>query len=342
MRKFAVLLMAVLLMGSVGHFADCAAAESRIEWLTNYDQAVQRSASTSKPLILFFTGSDWCGWCKKLEKEVLHTPEFSDIAASDFVFLKVDFPMHKQLPPDQDRHNKRLKEKFGIRGFPTLVLLDEKQQKITTVGYRSGGGRAYAEYLLKTVSDYTAYQASHQQASNNELSSQQLEDLYRQARELGQDDDIADILDAGIASAEPTFFFKERYRALVEDGLINSPEAQDVRRQLLASDPDNSQGAHRTVAVIEYQRLAERLEVVAGDPAEACRPLLDYIETFGENDKDHLWRLQMTIAQTFLSQNQTTQALDYAKASYQAAPVPVKPDIETAIQQIEILLAHVE
>jgi len=340
MKSNIVFLVGVLLVAGVCLYASSDGPAPKITWYSNYDLAVEQSTVTSKPLIILFTGSDWCRWCQKLESEVLDTEEFARIASEKFIFLKVDFPSRKSLSPQQKKHNEALKERFSIKGFPTLILLNEKQQKIATVGYREGGGSSYAKYLLNTVAQYTSYTETYHHAMSEEASSAYLEKLYRQARELGQDDDIDNIIAKGIESAEPVFFLKEKFRFLVEAGRIQSPEAQSIRARLLTADPNNEHGAHRNVAVIEFQRLAEELEVSDGDPAEACLPLINYINSFGEQDKDHLWRLQMTIAQTFLSKNRPQEALEYAKASYLSAPLLVRSEVANAIKSIETTMIN--
>ncbi|SCA64120.1 Thioredoxin-related protein DsbJ [Chlamydiales bacterium SCGC AG-110-P3] len=317
-------------------------AEGRefIQWLDSYENATNQSEKTNRPIVVLFTGSDWCGWCKKLEKEVFNTREFADRASNKFVFLMLDFPMHTRQSTAQKAHNEKLKKQFGVRGFPTVILLDEKQQKITSTGYQAGGGKKYADYLLKVVADYESYKGKQERAAANALNPEELQELYQQARELCQDDDIDAIVKQGLESKSPGFFLKERYLKLVSEGMIHSDEAQAVKARLLSIDPENKAGHHRRLAVIEFQRLAEELEVTEGDAWTACKPLLEYIDRFGQQDKDNLWRLQMTVAQTLLNKDHVDEALAYAKYSYDTAPIPVKETIAQAILQIEHIKRH--
>src|SRR5436190_13058988 len=80
-----------------------------INWMTNYQDAVAKAKSEKKPLVLFFTGSDWCGWCKKMESEILNTPDFASAAGSRFVFVMLDYPMNKALPQALADQNAGLK-----------------------------------------------------------------------------------------------------------------------------------------------------------------------------------------------------------------------------------------
>lgn len=317
-------------------FASFSHASNTVSWLEDYQEAVTQSEQTGKPILALFTGSDWCGWCKKLEKEVFYTPDFAEKAGDAFVFLKVDFPMYTRQPTEQKNQNEELKRQHGVRGFPTVVLLDEKQQKITSTGYQTGGGSKYAEYLLKVLTDYATYQKNQGHATANQSTPQELEDLYQQAKQLGQIDDLDQIITLGSQSNEPSFFLLERYLKLVEEGLAETKEASDVRERLLAEDPENKLANHRRLAVIDFQRLAEDLEVdQTADAWAACKPLLDYIKQWGEQDKDHIWRLQMTVAQTLLNRKHVEEALDYAKNSHEMAPVAMKGTIKEAITEIE-------
>lgn len=308
---------------------------SEIQWLTNYDDAVKESTATSKYILMLFTGSDWCPWCQKLDKEVMSSPEFAEAVGSKFVFLKVDFPAHTKLSSTQLKHNTDLKEKFGVKGFPTLIILDEKQQKIATVGYRQGGAKAYAEFLESTVTEYNGYNKKLHATMSAPTSSEELKNVYETACRLGQDDDKPQLITAGEKSENPVFFLKEQYRALVESGKITSKEAQAVREQLLNADPSNTSQANLSVAVIDYQQLAKDMANGQCDASTACAPLISYIDHFGSQDKEHLWRMQMTVAETYLSQHDAVHALSYAQASYKNAPDVMRPQIANTIQQIE-------
>lgn len=119
-----------------------------LQWYTNYQEALARAKAEKKPLLLFFTGSDWCGWCKKMENEILQTPDFAQTAGNSFIFVMLDFPMNKTLPQAIADQNGELKQKYGITGYPTVVILDSNENFIAETGYRSGGGKSYADYLV--------------------------------------------------------------------------------------------------------------------------------------------------------------------------------------------------
>ena len=121
---------------------------SSIKWNTNFNAAVSQAKQANKYILLFFTGSDWCGWCKKLDNEVFSTSEFANTVGNQFVFVELDFPMGQKPSSEVEKQNADLKKKFGVTGFPTVVILDSAQNFVAETGYRSGGGKAYADYLL--------------------------------------------------------------------------------------------------------------------------------------------------------------------------------------------------
>lgn len=158
-RFFTVISLAVLT--AIAAPAFCAPAPNdakavaptsgQVQWQTNYTQAAEQAKKENKPLLLFFTGSDWCGWCKKMHQEIFSSPDFAQAVGSNFVFVEVDFPMNKQLPSDVAQQNAMLKQKYGITGYPTVIILSSDGNFIAETGYRPGGGKAYADYLKQFI-----------------------------------------------------------------------------------------------------------------------------------------------------------------------------------------------
>ncbi len=126
------------------------AAESS-QWLTDATKA-QAQAKTEKKLVLLnFTGSDWCGWCVKLHKEVFSQPEFVEYAKKNIMTVEVDFPRKKTLSAAQKSANDALAKKYSIQGYPTLIILDGDGKKVAEMGYVKGGAKAFiAEFEKQT------------------------------------------------------------------------------------------------------------------------------------------------------------------------------------------------
>ena len=98
-------------------------------WLSDVNEAQALSKSTGKPIFAFFTGSDWCGWCKKLQADVFAKPEFKNWASEEVVLLELDFPARKALPENLINQNQAMKNFFKISGFPTVWLFCMNKDK---------------------------------------------------------------------------------------------------------------------------------------------------------------------------------------------------------------------
>ncbi len=114
-------------------------------WLTSWDAAAKESKKTGKPILMDFTGSDWCGWCIKLKKEVFDTPQFKSWAAKKVVLLELDFPRKTPQDAKIKEQNEKLSEKYSISGFPTIVFANAKGEQIGTLGYAEGGPAAWTK-----------------------------------------------------------------------------------------------------------------------------------------------------------------------------------------------------
>ena len=126
-----------------------ASASAKSGWLTNYAEAQQEAKSQHKLLLMDFTGSDWCGWCIMLEKEIFSKPEFKEYASKNLVLFEADFPRRKELPAELMEQNQRLAMKYQIQGFPTIVVLNSDGKELAQLGYMRGGPQAFIAQLEK-------------------------------------------------------------------------------------------------------------------------------------------------------------------------------------------------
>jgi protein disulfide-isomerase len=121
---------------------------AELVWLTDLPKAQAQAKAEHKTVLLDFTGSDWCGWCIKFKKEALDTAEFQAYAAKNLVLVEVDFPNKKELSADLKQANAELKTKYGVKGFPTYVLLNADGKEIGRQGgYEKGGAAAFIAKL---------------------------------------------------------------------------------------------------------------------------------------------------------------------------------------------------
>jgi len=120
-----------------------------LNWLTNYDAAKTQAKSDNKLLLLDFTGSDWCGWCKRLNAEVFSKSQFQDYAAKNLVLVELDFPRAKPQSDELKKQNTELASQYQIEGFPTVIVLNAEGKKVGELGYMEGGPQAFIAALEK-------------------------------------------------------------------------------------------------------------------------------------------------------------------------------------------------
>lgn len=115
-RKIGLLLGVLLL--------SMAARASDSTWMTDLDAAKTLAAKEGKYVLVDFTGSDWCGWCKKLTANVFSKPEFKKWANDNVILLELDFPRRKQIPNEIRQQNYSLQQAFQVRGYPTVWIFN--------------------------------------------------------------------------------------------------------------------------------------------------------------------------------------------------------------------------
>ena len=139
----------VLAVALVLGFSITFSAGADSQWLTDYKKAQQEAKASNKLLLLDFTGSDWCGWCIRLNREVFSKPEFKDYANKNLVLMEVDFPRRKMLTADVKKQNEELAQHYQIEGFPTIIVLNGDGQRVGELGYMQGGPPAFIAELEK-------------------------------------------------------------------------------------------------------------------------------------------------------------------------------------------------
>ena len=122
-------------------------APGKAAWRTDYQAALADAKEQNRRVFLFFTGSDWCIWCKRLNAEILATPEFKAYAAENLVLVELDFPKGRAQPADVAAQNNSLAQKYRVRGFPTVVVLDSAGKFVNELGYQEGGPGPFLKQL---------------------------------------------------------------------------------------------------------------------------------------------------------------------------------------------------
>lgn len=141
MMRFSKVLSVTALMMLFCQLLFAQEQKNGLTWYTNIEQVRELSGKTKKPVFAFFTGSDWCGWCHRLEANVFDKPGFQAWAKKNVILLELDYPRNKKLPDELAKQNDELQRFFKIERFPTIWIFniskdkaDSKKVNITALG----------------------------------------------------------------------------------------------------------------------------------------------------------------------------------------------------------------
>lgn len=142
MKKMLCSAMAMLILCLCG--LSLMAADKKI---ISIEQAQENAKGTNRDILVDFGGSDWCGWCIKLDKEVFSTDTWKKEGNKKYVLVILDFPRQKEQSKAQKEYNKNIQQTYGVNGFPTVFLLDSNGKPYARTGYQEGGPEKYLNHL---------------------------------------------------------------------------------------------------------------------------------------------------------------------------------------------------
>jgi thioredoxin-related protein len=128
------------------------------EWTMDFEAAKALAKAKNLPLLMNFTGSDWCGWCKLMDKNVFSVEAWKNYATQNMVTVFIDFPKDKSLVPAKlVERNKALSEKFEVGGYPTYILLAPDGEK--QLGKLSASRNATPASFIQDIKKFTEWPA---------------------------------------------------------------------------------------------------------------------------------------------------------------------------------------
>jgi thioredoxin-related protein len=121
-------------------------------WLKNFQTAKDSAVKVNKPILISFSGSDWCKPCIKLRKQILDTKDFMDFATSTFILVHADLPYHTPISKEQRQHNEALAEIYNTEGtFPKLVITNPSGKQVYSCSYMDKTVEQYIELLKENL-----------------------------------------------------------------------------------------------------------------------------------------------------------------------------------------------
>ena len=144
MKKAIFLLSLITVM-----FTSCGNNQTsdELNWTTDLGKAIEKAKEENKAVLVNFTGSDWCQWCFKLSDEVFSQDEFKKYAENNLVLVKVDFPRNITQSNQTKLYNQSLAQKFGVQGFPTIIIINSEGRAVAKTGYQPGGANNYVSHI---------------------------------------------------------------------------------------------------------------------------------------------------------------------------------------------------
>ena len=207
------------------------------EWGTDLPAALGQAEQEGKLVLVDFTGSDWCSACIVLRRTVLDTPEFREFAADKFVLMEVDLPLDEGMNPELHRRNEEIAKRYGVGGFPTVMVLDPQGRVMG--GFQGSLSPDAARAQLKSACEAAV--------------------LFRRAAEQG-----------GEAKARTLY---EVYRNFPQ-GKSFATARETLAQEILLADEKNVTGIHDVAAVgAQARRFTEQREALPTGSAEMGRLL---------------------------------------------------------------------
>ena len=265
-------------------------------WSSDYAASKKLAADSKKDLLIDFTGSDWCGWCIKLNDEVFKHDAFKQGVKDHFVLVELDFPNDKsKISEETQAQNEELGEKYAVGGYPTILLTDAEGRPYASTGYQPGGPEKYVAHL-------------------NELRGNKAKrDEAFAAAEKAEGVEKAEALIAALDALG------------LEDGAVSSFYGEVVA-QIKAADPEDKTGYAKKLAA--KQRLEDfqssLQDFAAKNDMDGALAFVDKTIKEGGFDTEQTLQMMMTRAVIFAQQQKFDEALkavDEAKAFAPDSPM---------------------
>jgi thioredoxin-related protein len=291
-KNIAALTVGGLLLFSVPAFAGDG-------WIEDFDEAVKVAKEQKKDLFVDFTGSDWCGWCIRLHDEVFKFEEFTTAITKDYVLVSLDFPKSEEARakvPNPDR-NREVQLKYGVQGFPTILLMNSNGVVYAQTGYEAGGAEAYVEHIAELRKNRSDLDAIEKALA-----------IYEAATPEEKEAELSKLLDAMVGlspgSSLASLLFEPARKAMELDpenkkglklkavlGLCKAGESDEpLRTAALELDPKNAHGA------LEYSISNQFRAVKDEETARAALAALDILNTLVIKDNSLAFDLNFTAA----------------------------------------------
>lgn len=125
-----------------------------VKWEPTFKQAVIKAKKEKKPILIYFTGSDWCGPCITLDNELFHTSKFENLASENMILYMANFPRNTDLVTKANKKtNEELSKRYHQSSFPTIIMINAKGKEL---GRKNGSYMAeyYYPFFEEVLQQY--------------------------------------------------------------------------------------------------------------------------------------------------------------------------------------------
>ncbi len=284
------------------------------EWMQDFEAAKAKAQAEKKDLLIDFTGSDWCGWCIKLDKEVFAHDSFQESIQKEYVLVSLDFPRNETLiTPEIKAQNEELQKKYAVQGFPTIFLTDASGRPYAQTGYQRGGPEKYLEHIAELRDAHTERNGLMERAG-------QAEGLER-----------AKLLDEALGT--------------LEDGVLMSFYGDEID-QIVVLDADNEAGLK---GKYEGKRLSHALDQtiqahMMNQDFEGLVAAMDKTISQSGDNGELKQKASFFKAIAYLNQNKLAEGLEVLKkaAEIDGGDTQVSAQIQAIMKQVEDAIAAQE
>ena len=147
MKQISALLVLFVFLFTSCNNGQSASTTGNLNWTSNLEKAIEQAKKENKAVLVNFTGSDWCIWCKRLSAEVFQQKEFETYAKDNLVLVMLDFPKNIEQTQETKSYNNMLAQKYGIQGFPTILIFNNQGKMVAQTGYQPGGASNYVKHI---------------------------------------------------------------------------------------------------------------------------------------------------------------------------------------------------
>ncbi|HSX04365.1 MAG TPA: thioredoxin family protein [Rhabdochlamydiaceae bacterium] len=282
-------------------------------WLEDYKKAVELSKEKNSPLLIVFLGPEECPWSQKLDADILSAPEFQEGLSQDFILLKT--------------HDVQFAKKLHLKEYPMIALSDFQGETLAKMHYLPLSAGDFSLYIKELFFDFQLIKMAVGNQYLRQMPFEQLKTLFQKALRLENSHFKELILEEGLKKDKGAFFLMQHYASSIEKEKIKERRIQRLRKRILERDPKNEHGTHLKIALTDFQVLSKKSK-----PHKAIKPLLEYTQKFGKQDRENLWKVEMMLAQFLFSHDLLKEALFHASLSLDTAPEDKRGEVSESIE----------